>query len=203
MQFNLNNRRLHSANVYRRAFNFKNFPIWAFILVGIAIISAGFLIVYDEDKTSQWPTVEGTVVDIDTTQKTNSQGNLETTHTYTIAYTVKGKEYTEAKRADNYIGMGAKIDLIYNPDNPADNRLSNSGGWLGWFVVAGGILIAIVSALLTFNKRLKTAISEQPAGEATQQIATQPQQLEQTSLQVTTVNTPPSDGRPPHNNSNL
>ncbi|MBQ7981299.1 MAG: DUF3592 domain-containing protein [Oscillospiraceae bacterium] len=98
-----------------------------FFLVGILLIIVS-VVTYVGNKqfAANAETTMATITDIDT-YRTRSNGKTKTRHNVYIKYEVDGKTYNrELNYYTSSMYEGKEIEVMYNPDNPADARAEDS-----------------------------------------------------------------------------
>ena len=122
----------------------------AFILGLIFVIGGGITagciyLAIEEEKTTKWPTVKGTVLEMKM-ETEKKGGKTWYRNKVKYEYTVEGKPYVgthmgtsgdsftrdQAKVQKNLKSYpkGKKVDVFYNPDDASDARLSTSEAFL-------------------------------------------------------------------------
>ncbi len=125
-----------------------------FFLVGILLIIVSvFTYVGNKQFESNAEKIMATITDIDT-YRTRSNGKTKTRHNVYIEYEVDGKVYNrELNYYTSSMYEGKEIEVMYNPNNPADVRAYENIAFiilafmgLVFGAVGGGMFFANVAA---------------------------------------------------------
>jgi uncharacterized protein DUF3592 len=132
---------------------------------GIALIGAGLLIFgwsqsRKGNSAQNWPITTGTIVSADLSQQSrrNQQGYHDVTYAPVVEYTyeVNGQTYrgdkissgwtvsynlSMAQNKMNKYPPGTKVDVHYNPNNPAEAVLETRSTSGNVFMIAGGAIL--------------------------------------------------------------
>lgn len=114
------------------------------LLIGLVFVAVGAFMVYDDQQTKGWPTTTGTVQEVRTETRFDSDGNSRTVYRYKVVYTVGGKSYSSAQSSEQYVMNNNQVNIAYNSGNPGDIRMRNGADWLAWVFVVVGALVMIL-----------------------------------------------------------
>lgn len=125
-----------------------------FFLVGVLLVIVSTVIfVGNKQFEANSEKTMAVITEIDT-YRTRSNGETETRHDVFIEYEVDGKTYN--RELNNYSSSmyeGKEIEVMYNPDNPADARADDGFAWvilaimgLVFGVIGGGLFFTSVIA---------------------------------------------------------
>ena len=112
------------------------------IVLGLLIIGVKLIMTKDTQTTK----IEGTVSNVVVKQS----GNMTTT-TYSVNYSVDGKNYA-IEGSGNSASNGQTLNLLYDPANPSSARLASSmsNHTLGRILILIGVVIGLLSALTLY-----------------------------------------------------
>ena len=118
--------------------------ISSIIVLGLLIFGAKLRF----SKETQTKMTSGTVTNVIINSSNNSSANYTT---YTIQYSVDGKQYAvqgSGKGASN----GQTLNVLYNPDNPADARPANqmSNHTIGSILLVIAVVVGLLSGLTLY-----------------------------------------------------
>ena len=127
---------------------------WIFPLcIGLAFAGLGMYFVVQSMRSSSWPTVSATVVDVTSDVDTDTDGQARMKYITQLEYTVNGEQYQKRDTSTTRTAEGDTKEYKYNPSNPADT-VEPSSGWLGYIFGIVGLVLAIFAAIkmMTFKK---------------------------------------------------
>ncbi|MBQ8175451.1 MAG: DUF3592 domain-containing protein [Oscillospiraceae bacterium] len=121
-----------------------------FFLVGVLLVIVSIItFVGNKQFEANAETVMATITEIDT-YRTRSNGKTKTHHNVFIEYEIDGKTYN---RELNYYTAsmyeGKEIEVMYNPDNPADARANDDFAWI--ILVFMGLIFGTLGGGLFFT----------------------------------------------------
>ena len=169
------------------------------LFLGLLLIAIGFLMIYQANRTKDWPTASATATHVERQTIINGDGDSELQYLITYDYDVKGSVYQTEHTSKNQVTAGNVITLKYNPEKPSESLASDVGTFIWIFFVAGGLMMAFaLFKLITFKKDV--IVQPLPA-QATNMLANPIPTLNplpQIPQPQPPVNQPPSnDTRPP------
>jgi hypothetical protein len=135
-------------------------------LIGVGLLVFGWSQSRKGNVTKNWSTTTGTILSADLSQQSrrNQQGYHDVTYTPNVEYTyeVNGQTYRSdtissgwtvsysagmAQNKTNQYQPGSKVNVYYNPDNPADAVLETKSTSGNVFMIAGGAILALSLAI--------------------------------------------------------
>lgn len=120
-----------SGSPLMRFFFSRIFP-WPFILVGVGLMCAGAVALFRAQASTQWPTVEGKVIDSEVERNHGGDGTQYEAEVH-YQYVVKGTTYnsnrvafgsirkddpSDARMVVNRYPKGATVTVSYSPNDP-------------------------------------------------------------------------------------
>jgi Protein of unknown function (DUF3592) len=129
-------------------------------LIGIIMITRSYATLRDSMERRHWPRIQAKVIryEISTYTVSQGQGSSVTRYAYSTisSYEIQDQFYFNESEALQRCPIGQWVELIYNPEDPQQSRLSTEMGWLWssfrgiWLGVAlfsigaGFLLVAIL-----------------------------------------------------------
>lgn len=123
------------------------------MVFGSAFIGAGAFTYLSSRIDSSWERTQGTVVSV-----SRNVGSDSVTYTPVVEYGVNGKDYTVQSNfsSSSRPAIGSSSEVAYNPNNPADAKLDQSGTGYVFFTLFPLIgLIVVVLGVFSFIKSRK------------------------------------------------
>lgn len=159
----LNNFGRFTTSNRRKRFGFGSLLITLF--VGIIFTVAGFTLFRSNQVDDDWVTIEGEIVDIETS--TSQEGS--TMHRPIVGYGVDGEEYTVASGSSTASrpSLGESKEVSYNPSNPEEAVIaSNTMFWLTILFMVLGVAMVIGAPIgfILSRKRTKVITSLKQTG---------------------------------------
>ena len=142
------------------------------LLIGLTFVALGAFMVYQSERSKDWPTASATVQSVDSVTERDSDGDTKTSYKATLEFTVDEKRFTTSMTSSSATQVGSTQEVRYNPENPNDTQIGDMGIFTYIF---GG-----VGLILTLFSIFKIATFKKPG---LQQSAMQPQQLNAVPIQ--------------------
>lgn len=127
------------------------------VLFGVILIGISFLLVKNDIRARNWPSVDGTVTSVKMSR------NREGRHLYTptASYLINGQRYEMSRNfsSNKPYATGDTIKLKYNPNNPSDSVIPPSGIDLFVYIFPVVGVLTIVLGIRSFigsRKRSKS-----------------------------------------------
>lgn len=160
----LNNIGRFTTSNRRKRFGFGSLLITLF--VGIIFTVAGFTLFRGNQVDDNWVTIQGEVVDIETSA--SQEGS--TMHRPVVGYSVDGEEYTIASGSSTAArpSLGEAREVAYNPDNPEEAVIpSATMFWLtiAFMLLGVGMIIGAPIGFILSRKRTKDISSLKETGQ--------------------------------------
>ena len=177
----INNFRRFNTSNQRKRFGFGS--LFLMIFVGIAFSIGGFTLFRSNQVDENWVTIEGEIVDIETS--TSQEGS--TMHRPIVGYSVDGEEYTIASGSSTAArpSLGETREVSYNPNNPEEATIpSNTMFWLTilFMVLGAGMIIGAPIGFFLSRKRTKNISSLKQTGQKVDGIVVDIQSFGNTSI---------------------
>lgn len=131
-----------------------------FLIIGGIVTTVGFFIVNSTKIDSSWTRTSGEIVDI-----TSKISDGSTMYSPVVEYKVDGQSYqaTSSIRTSSRPNKGDSREVAYNPSDPEQSKLIESGGvqWLMYLFPLAGILLLVLGPLLFIRSLTRSrAISD-------------------------------------------
>lgn len=125
-----------------------------FALLCVAAL-AFTVILYFQQPTAKMIKTSALITDVETEESTDAEGLVQTDHRYFVDYTVNGVEYKRIplNYSDSSTAVGRRVEIYYDPDDPASIRTDSKNMILYTGIVSGASLIACVFFALKARRR--------------------------------------------------
>ena len=108
----------------------------------------------ESEKRDDWRSVQARIVACEQTllgnENMSSEGYIPADYWVTFSYEVNGRTHTGTYKANSLQEPGKTIEILYNPERPAQNSLSDSlsNPWIKWGATLVGVALVIIAIWL-------------------------------------------------------